>query len=62
MTSVPLREYIHTNYRPDCEYIDGQIHERQVGEKDHSKLQRRLTVFFDRLGGVQVWPEQRIRV
>ena len=35
---VSVREYLSTSYRPDCDYIDGVVLERNVGEKDHSRL------------------------
>ncbi len=27
-TVVPLSEYLNTSYRPDCEYLDGELLER----------------------------------
>jgi Uma2 family endonuclease len=38
-TSISVEEYLHTSYEPDCEYIDGQLIERNVGEIDHGGLQ-----------------------
>ena len=38
-TLVPLEEYLHTDCSPDCEYVDGEIVERNVGERDHSICQ-----------------------
>ncbi len=37
-TAVLLSEYLETSYRPDCEYIDGELLERNVGEWDYSRL------------------------
>jgi Uma2 family endonuclease len=34
MTS--LEEYLSTIYRPDCDFVDGQVVERNGGERDHS--------------------------
>jgi len=31
-------EYLHTSYSPDREYRDGQLLERNAGEKSHSEL------------------------
>jgi len=62
---VSLQEYLTTTYRPDCDYVDGVLVERTVGQKDHSKLQRGLIVWFDRRGPelrLAAFPEQRIRV
>lgn len=43
---VSLREYLRTSYSPDCEYVDGRIVERCVGEKDHSLLLGHLAFVF----------------
>ena len=42
-----LEEYLRTTYRPDCEYIDGEIKERNVGQWEHSRLQWILASWFD---------------
>jgi Uma2 family endonuclease len=39
---VPVSEYLSTAYRPDCDYVDGEVQERNLGESDHSELQRQL--------------------
>lgn len=41
-----VREYLRTSWSPDREYVDGRIEERNLGEKEHSILQRFLTVLF----------------
>jgi len=38
-TAVSLSEYLNTSYRPDCDYLDGELLERNGGERDHSRLQ-----------------------
>jgi Uma2 family endonuclease len=43
---VSVREYLTTSYRPDCEYIDGRIEERNLGEYDHGLLQIILGQLF----------------
>jgi hypothetical protein len=35
---VPVEEYLRTSYRPDCDYVDGEVLDRNVGEHDHSDL------------------------
>jgi Uma2 family endonuclease len=60
-----VEEYLRTSYDPDCDYVDGEVIGRNVGERDHSKIQRKLIVFFDaksRQWKLTVWPEQRIQV
>lgn len=64
-TSVPLKEYLSTHYRPDREYVDGALLERNVGERDHSRAQMVLSAYlFNRRDelGIHVYPEQRVQV
>jgi Uma2 family endonuclease len=42
--SVTVDEYLHTSYRPDVDYVDGEIEERNVGEWDHAKLQKMIVM------------------
>ena len=60
-----LEEYLHTTYHPDCEYIDGNIEERNVGKWQHARLQWLIAAWFDR--HQREWScigstEQRIRI
>lgn len=60
-----VREYLATSWSPDREFVDGRIEERNLGEKEHSILQRFLTVLFSiKRGewGVEVFPELRTQV
>ena len=60
-----IAEYLSTSYRPDCDYVDGVILERHVGERTHSKLQMLLSgaLFIRRQElGIHVFPEQRVQV
>jgi Uma2 family endonuclease len=64
-TFVPLQEYLETSYRPDCEYLDGELLERNVGEWDHSRLQGLLVRYLsnrEKQWGILVVPEQRVQV
>ena len=45
-TLVPVEEYLRTSYRPDCDYVDGEVLERNLGEHDHSDLQSELLYYF----------------
>ena len=38
-TLIPITEYLSTVYRPDCDYVDGEVQERNLGEFDHGNLQ-----------------------
>ena len=60
-----VREYLSTSWSPDREYVDGRIEERNLGEKEHSILQRYLTVLFAirrAEWGVEVYPELRTQI
>src|ERR1051325_5734818 len=62
---VSVEEYLHTVYRPDCDYVDGVVEDRNVGEKDHNKVQRAVLVYLHlRQGefGIFVIQEQRLRL
>ena len=48
-TQMSVEEYLRTSFDPDCEYVDGEVLERNEGEKDHSKVQKRLIVLFAKL-------------
>ena len=36
---VPVEEYLSTSYQPDCEYDEGVVVERNLGEIEHAFLQ-----------------------
>ena len=38
-TTIPVSEYLARSYRPDCDYIDGELRERNLGEREHALLQ-----------------------
>ena len=63
---VTVHEYLNTNYSDgDREYVDGIVVERNLGEKDHSKVQKRLTGWFlarEVSEGLISFPEQRVQV
>jgi Uma2 family endonuclease len=63
--TVPLQEYLDTVYRPDREYIDGEVLERSLGEVDHSRFQMLLSNYLysrENQWGIVVLPEQRVQV
>jgi Uma2 family endonuclease len=64
-TAVPLSEYLNTSYRPDCDYLEGELLERNVGEWDHARLQGLLIRYLsnrEKQLGILVVPEQRVQV
>ena len=38
-TLISVAEYLSTSYRPDCDYVDGEVQERNLGEYDHANIQ-----------------------
>jgi len=64
-TLISVEKYLATSYRPDCDYVDGRIEERNVGEWDHSRLQAAITAYFyarEKRWGIAVAPELRVQV
>ncbi len=64
-TLVSVEDYLNTSYSPDCEYIDGRIVQRNLGEKTHSSIQRNFILYLGSRRkelGIQVYPEQRVQV
>ena len=64
-TLIPLSEYLHEVYRPDREYVDGSLLERNVGEREHSAWQTAITRLLSRFrasADVRVFAELRFQV
>ncbi len=62
---IPLSEYLATSYRPDREYIDGEVVSKFMGTWEHSRIQALLTTFFgnhEEKWGVMVATEWRTLV
>ena len=62
---IPVSEYLSTAYRPDVDYVEGEIQERNLGERDHGKLQLFFAYFFEsrrRDWNLEVIPELRVQV
>ncbi|MGB6134320.1 MAG: Uma2 family endonuclease [Acidobacteriaceae bacterium] len=62
---IPEEEYLSTVYRPDCDYVDGEVLKRNLGTFDHAFLQGLLVRLF--LNRATDWsclavPEQRVRI
>ena len=62
---VPLGEYLSSSYEVDCDYVDGELQERNVGERPHSAVQYILTEVFNR--NIREWKvvalqEQKVQV
>jgi Uma2 family endonuclease len=64
-TQVSVNEYLSTTYRPDREYVDGEIVERNVGKLPHSRAQINLASFLrarESEWRIYALTEQRVRV
>ena len=62
---ISVEEYLSTGYEPDCEYDDGVVVERNLGEFEHSFLQAILvTIFTNNMDswGVFGLPEQHVQI
>jgi Uma2 family endonuclease len=62
---IPVEEYLSTVYSPDCDFVDGVLEDRNVGERDHGLIQAALIVWFSARRkelGIVVIPEQRVQV
>jgi Uma2 family endonuclease len=62
---VSIHEYLSTSYRPDCDYVDGVVLERNLGEYDHSRLQGEVFAYYHarrKRWRIRPVPEQRLQV
>ena len=62
---ISVDEYLKNRYRPDCDYVDGRIEERSVGEHDQAALQAALIIWFGQPQEdwhIEVLPEQRLQI
>jgi Uma2 family endonuclease len=64
-TFLSIADYLATDYSPDCDYVDGLILERNLGEHDHAKVQKKLLLYLaarEKQWNIYAIQEQRIRV
>ena len=65
-TLMSVEEYLRTPFDgADCEYLDGEVVERNMGELPHALIQGRLIVLLAGIAGapsLRVVPEIRIQV
>jgi Uma2 family endonuclease len=62
---LTIEEYLRTAYHPDCEFVDGILEGKNMGEREHSVLQAALAAWFfqhRREWNIVVMSEQRTRV
>lgn len=64
-TAMSVEAYLASALRPDCDYVEGRLEERNLGEYDHGRLQGLLFAWFlahEREWNVRVSVEQRMQV
>jgi Uma2 family endonuclease len=64
-TQVSVEKYLRTSYAPDCEYVDGEVLDRNVGELDHGSLQKAVLLYVaarEKKLGVFIIQEQRLQL
>jgi Uma2 family endonuclease len=62
---IPIGEYLAQSFRPDREYVDGEIRERNVGKWEHARVQALLGAWFvthEREWATASGTELRVRV
>jgi Uma2 family endonuclease len=60
-----VEEYLRTSYSPDCDYVGGEVLERNIGEHDHADLQTEIASYLRaryRKAGFVTVVEQRVQV
>ena len=60
-----IEDYLRTSFRPDADFVDGEIEERNLGEFEHATLQAGIAGFFwakRKEWNIHPVTEQRIRV
>jgi Uma2 family endonuclease len=63
---MDVDEYLHTSFEgSDCEYLDGEVVERNMGELPHGDVQLNLGLLLRQMRkrlGIRVVPEIRIQI
>ncbi len=63
--SISVEEYLTSIYKPDCDYVDGEVLERNMGEMDHGRVQMAVGAYFfarRKEWNITVVPEVRVQV
>ena len=64
-TLISVSEYLNSSYSPDCDYVDGEVQERNLGEFEHATLQTAISAWLfahRREWKILVVVEQRVQV
>jgi Uma2 family endonuclease len=46
-TLISLEEYLRTSFRPDCDFVDGEVRERNLGKRRHGYAQGEIATWFN---------------
>jgi hypothetical protein len=61
---ISVSEYLYTSFQPDCDYVDGVIEERDLGELEHAEVQRAFILWLsqqEREWGIRTLPKSAFR-
>jgi Uma2 family endonuclease len=64
-TQMSVEEYLRTSFDPDCEYVDGEVLDRYLGEIDHGWVQRAVLLYLaarEKDLGIFIIQEQRLQI
>jgi Uma2 family endonuclease len=64
-TLISLEEYLRTSLDPDCDFVAGQLEERNVGKRRHGYAQAHIATWFvNRRAalGIESFTEQRLMI
>jgi len=64
-TLISVEEYLASSHEPDCDFVDGHIEERNVGEWTHGTIQLRVGSYIltrYEPQGIRVITELRVQV
>jgi len=64
-SQLSVQDYLKTTCDPDCEFVEGVLEERPVGERDHAAWQDAILAWFrdrKREWNILVYPELRVQI
>jgi len=64
-TVISVEKYLSTVYKPECEYVDGELIKRNLGEAEHSAVQAAISALLGsnrREAGVHLFLALRVQV
>jgi len=64
-TKTSLEEYLGATYRPDMEYIDGELRERNVGELEDARMIKAILRWleqYETAWQIEALPDVRVQV